>query len=299
MCELFLAIHTLLFGRKPEERIGGQVQIFRYIFVPTLLSLAAVKAATIYSTAPGAAAGGVTVNAEADFTFGRGALTLVLRNNLVNQVTDGQNLSAIFFTLKNEGAVVDLSSVAAVTNSGIQRTVTGIGANQFSDTAYGGANLWLLRFGDGVFTDSFHLSSTGLPQAKNTILGRPDGSNAYSDINSSIVGSVHNPFFAVSATWVFNITDATPGTSVSDVIFSFGSKPGSNVPARLYTDFTGSPTEVPEPLSFLLAASGLFFLYFLRRHQSAWSQYAPRANRTAATVLAKMYRSSHGDQLRI
>ena len=168
-----------------------------------------------------------------------------------------------------------------------------------TDTAYGGANLWLLRFGDGVFTDSFHLSSTGLPQAKNTILGRPDGSNAYSDINSSIVGSVHNPFFAVSATWVFNITDATPGTSVSDVIFSFGSKPGSNVPARLYTDFTGNPTEVPEPLSFLLAASGLFFLYFLRRHQSSSSQYAPRANRTAATVLAKMYRSSHGDQLRI
>jgi hypothetical protein len=95
---------------------------------------------------------------------------------------------------------------------------------------------------------------------KHTILGAPGAGGIYSNANGSIAGNdPHNPFLNQSATFTLNITGVTTNTTVSNVLFSFGTVSGNNVPGG------GNNSTVPEPVSLSLVGGGLLALGLLRK----------------------------------
>jgi hypothetical protein len=159
------------------------------------------------------------VNAQAVFTTGAGTLSISLSNLIVNQTSVGQNLSDLFFTINGITIGGSLTSSSAV-----QRDVASNGT--FTDGATVSTG-WQFTVSGGVF----HLNSlTGVNNASQTLIGLPDGSNVYSNANSSIAGSgPHNPFLRNDATFSLAFAGMTADTIISGATFSFGTTAGDNV----------------------------------------------------------------------
>src|SRR4030095_8109634 len=175
----------------------------------------------IFSTPAGATAGGQPVNATASFVTGDGFVSFVIANNQANPKSIIQAISDLSFNLSN-------------VTSGT------LGGHNFSQERIIAA--------DGTFTDgnvvdpgwalsnvgsTFHLNVLGTPIGPaHLIIGGPGLGSVYSNANPSIAGNgPHNPFLGLSA--VFQIVDPaiTIDTQVSNVVFSFGTEAGHNVPA--------------------------------------------------------------------
>ena len=175
-----------------------------------------------FSTPSGSTAGGQPVDASATFTAGAGTLDITIFNNQVNPTSVIQNVSDLFFSLSG------VTSGTLASSSGNEIFVAADGT-----TSAGGSGVstgWVLSISGGVF----HLDglNTAADVPAHTIIGAPDGSGVYSNANNSITGNgPHNPFLESGAT--FTITDAgiTADTSVSGVIFSFGTQSGTNIPS--------------------------------------------------------------------
>jgi hypothetical protein len=185
----------------------------------------------IFSTPAGATAGGQPVNATASFVTGDGFVSFVIANNQSNPRSVIQAISDLSFNLSN-------------VTSGT------LGAHNFSDERIIAA--------DGTFTDAtdtvdpgwalsnvgsiFHLNVLGTPIGPaHLIIGGPGLGSVYSNANPSIAGNgPHNPFLGLSA--VFQIVDPaiTIDTQVSNVVFSFGTEAGHNVPAGNNTPDSGA-----------------------------------------------------------
>jgi hypothetical protein len=175
-----------------------------------------------FSTASGSTAGGQPVDASASFTTGAGTLDITIFNNQVNPTSVIQNVSDLFFSLSG------VTSGTLASSSGNEIFVATNGT-----TSTGGSGVstgWVLSISGGVF----HLDglNTAADVPAHTIIGAPDGSGVYSNANPSIAKDTgpHNPFLESGAT--FTIADAaiTADTTVSGVIFSFGTESGTNVP---------------------------------------------------------------------
>jgi len=183
---------------------------------------------------------GDPVNATATFTPGAGTLHIDLVNNLINQNDVGQNISDLSFNIiKVTGAPVTGGSLT--NSSGLERTVsfkTGGGFTDGSNVSTG----WVLDS-----TTTYHLN--GLGTAANTpahtILGSPNGSNAYANANGSIVGNKpHNAFLVGTVGFDLTIPNIDANSVITDVHFSFGTTPGDNGHA-------------PEPASITLLGIGI------------------------------------------
>jgi hypothetical protein len=123
---------------------------------------------------------------------------------------------------------------------------------------------WDLEFGTGAFPTEFHLNDLGGGQPKLAIIGPPTA-GVYSSANGSIAGnSAHNPFFEQTATFTITNAAITTNTSISGVVFSFGTTAGDNYGGTCAPGACGSPT-IPEPITSGLVGSGLIGLFFLRR----------------------------------
>ncbi len=92
------------------------------------------------------------------------------------------------------------------------------------------------------------------------------GPGPYTNANGSIRdNNPHNPFINTSATWTLAFAGATAGTVISNVVFSFGTTPGANVP-------------VPIPAAVWLFGSGLLGLVAIaRRRQGGVMRGSPAA----------------------
>jgi hypothetical protein len=215
-----------------------------------MLVLATAAHANVFTfqTAPGATeSGGNAVNASGQVTTGAGTVTITLFNNLVNQTTVAQNISDFSFSLSGTTSLGSLAS-----SSGQEINVAANGTFATGSTVATG---WILS---SPSSGSYILDALAAGGAgpEHTILGAPGAGGTYSNANGSIAGNdPHNPFLNQSATFTLNITGVTASTNVSNVLFSFGTVSGNNVPGG----------GVPEPLSLSLVGSGLLALGLLRK----------------------------------
>jgi hypothetical protein len=237
-------------GKSVEGVLAGIASIGMLLFAQPVMAL------TIqFDTAAGATeAGGNAVAATAVFTTGVGTIDITLTNLLVNPLTIAQNLSDLTFHVTTGESTGTLSS-----SSGLERTIAANGT--FTDGAVVAAGWVLTTVGTDLHLDV--LSGPGHAGPAHTIVGLPDGSNVYSNANGSIAGNgPHNPFLFGDVTFSLNVAGVTAASSIDNVLFSFGTESGNNVPGE-----GPPPPLVPEPSTLLLLGAGLSGLGLLARRR--------------------------------
>jgi hypothetical protein len=189
-------------------------------------------------------------------------LQITLTDNLANPKSVGQLISDLQFSLSGvTGLSLSSMSSAGITIDGNHTSTTDTTVNSgWIEGAYGSGFLLCV-----ICAESFPKDDA---PAELII-----GPGPYTNANGSIAGnSPHNPFLNQTATFILSGTGITSSTSVSNVVFSFGTQFGSDV--------TGTPSgggvtlgagPVPEPGSATLAAGalGILALVLRRRHRRA------------------------------
>jgi len=220
-----------------------------------------------YNTAPGATAGGQPVDVTATFSTQAGQVVITVTDLQNNPTSDIQTLNGISFSLSTGQTVA-----SSFTEQAILRTVTGNGAGQYSDvgtptTLVSAPDKWNLNNSTGL---GIEITSIGNSGGHGTLIGGPDGSNAYAAANSSITNSNHNPFAAGTATFTLNIAGVTSSSTISAARFEFGTAAGTNLPGQ-----PGQPqaSPVPEPsvlaLSCVLGVAALGYRWKTRKPRAA------------------------------
>jgi hypothetical protein len=195
-----------------------------------------------FFTPPGSTAGGLPVNAEADFTTSAGQITIVLTNLQANPTSIIQAISDLFFSAQGLTTVGAGSFNAAGNYINISDTkvVTGAGSNLYN---------WELTNAAGTYHLNKLCGACGGPA------GLIIGPGPYTAANGSIAGNTaHNPFADQTATFTLALAGVTADTLISNVVFSFGTETGTNV-------------AVPIPAAIWLFGSGLLGLIGIARRR--------------------------------
>jgi hypothetical protein len=206
------------------------------------------------------------LKAQATFMPGAGSVSVTISDLLANPTSIGQAISDLSFTISG---ATGAGTYNAATTSATQTTIDTSNGTYSTPTPATGITAtnafhWELTNSGTTFT--LNDLSGGKPY--DLIIGPPDSNNKYSNANSSI--SQHNPSLFESATFGINIPGVTANSTVSNVVFSFGTGPEtflSGVPSG------PGPSAVPEPSAvFLLAA--VVGLVLFERHRRQRSRAA-------------------------
>lgn len=209
--------------------------------IALLVSSGAYAAVQTFSTPVGATVPGGPVNASATFTPGSGVLQITLSDLLPNPTTVTQLVSDLDFTLSVGGTSLLTSS------SGQEITINNNHTASLGSTVSTG---WVLGNYNGGLTLCVICPVGSNVSTQTAPAHLIIGPGPYSNANGSIAGNdPHNPFLNGSATFTISNSLITSGTTVGNVVFSFGTTPGVNVAAA-----------VPEPGSLALLGSGLLAL---------------------------------------
>jgi hypothetical protein len=199
------------------------MKILRYFITCAAVSCASVAYADsfTFSTPVGATAGGQPINVTAVFVTGFPFVQVTIINNQANPTSIIQAVSDLFF---------DLSSG---TNGSLQLSAGGE-RNIAADGTFTNGSVVDTGWALSNVGSTFHLNVLGTAIGPaHLIIGPPDNSAVYSNANGSIAGNgPHNPFLAESAMFFIFDLGITADTQVSNVLFSFGTEAGTNVPGN-------------------------------------------------------------------
>ena len=198
------------------------MKILRCIITCAAVSCVSVAYADLFtfSTPAGATAGGQPVNVTATFVTGFPFVQVTIINNQANPTNIIQAVSDLSFHLSSG------TSGSLQLSAGGERNIAADGTftnGSVVDTGWALSNVG----------STFHLNVLGTAIGPaHLLIGPPDNSNLYSHANGSIAGNgPHNPFLAENATFFITDRGITADTQVSNVVFSFGTEAGRNVPA--------------------------------------------------------------------
>jgi hypothetical protein len=201
------------------------------------------------------------VNASATITTGAGVVDITLSNLQTNILAADQLLSDVFFTLSGTTSNPTYPSNHAQTQNTVLVASGGTFTSSTNTVAWAlSENLGVIHL-DGLGSTATVPAAT-CNQPACTIIGPPTApaGTTYSNANSSIAGNgPHNPFIFETANFEIDVTGVTAGTTISNIVFSFGTASGDNI--------TGVPSPVPLPASVPLFGSGLALLGWLGRRR--------------------------------
>jgi hypothetical protein len=200
-----------------------------------------------YTTPSGSMSGGQPVNVTVTLTTSANDLSITLRNLEANPTSDSQSVNGISLSLSSSETAGSIFSSSAT-----MRTISGNAAGQYSDAGPSATNWFYHQANLGI-----EITNIGNPMAKETLIGDPNGGNAYAAANSSIAGANHNPFLAGTATFDLHIPGVTAASTITALQFEFSTSPGFNVTGH----DPGTPEvlipSTPEPSAVVLAISGI------------------------------------------
>jgi len=190
--------------------------------------------------------GGNPVAAQAIITTSLNTVTVTLKDLLANPTTVAQLISDVFFTLS--GSTSGSGSVSPTATSYIN-----VADNGTASAA--GAVPAVYAYTDT--SNTVHLTGIGSGTTGPCclIIGPAGAGGVYTNANDSITGNdPHNPFLNQTATFTLALAGVTAATTISNVIFSFGTAEGNNV-------------AVPIPAAAWLFVSGLLGLIGIARRK--------------------------------
>ncbi|HET6605606.1 MAG TPA: hypothetical protein VFG62_02990 [Rhodopila sp.] len=227
-------------------------------FLLAFLSLTPAHASVVY-TASGAPVTGINDSAKATFTLGAGTITVTLDElSQYSGQSDVGLLSGISFVVGPAVSGTTLSSytysgLASLSSSGTVTSTTDPGSATHWGTTVSGGTVYLATVGTGAAG----------AQPYDLIIG-PNSSGNFSSSYGSVSHSVinHLPVVLGEATFVISAPGVTSTTTISDMVFNFGTESGQTL--------TGKLVPSPEPASMVVLASGLLGMgVFARRKTRA------------------------------
>jgi hypothetical protein len=235
-----------------------------YLGLPVLIFAVTASASNVTSVTPPGSSTSGPVAASATFITGLGFVNVTLADLEINPSNVGQLLSGLSFTLSNGATTGTLFS-----STGTQVTVNS-GGTYSVGTA--GAAGWGLN---NKVSGGLQLNALGFIGSAGLIVGAPGAGGTYSNASSFIAGNSSH-FLSHSVSFIIDIAGVTSATTVTSATFSFGTTPGqfnvkgcvSTNPACAFGPGSDPVSQVPEPVSSVLTASGLIGLFFLRGHRA-------------------------------
>jgi hypothetical protein len=217
-------------------QLGKPLGISAVLGAALVLSGNSALASISYMTAAGAHDSNGSVDASASFTVGNGTVTVTLTDLLENPISSGQALSGVEFTVSGATSMATLASSSGVTSTitpGSGAYTPGVLTSPLDHwSANNGANLATVGIGGGKPYDLI----VGPDSA-----GSITGAGTYSNANNGF--SQFNPYVLGSATFTVDISGVTSNSTLSGVVFEFGTTPETVASVAVPTPY--SP--VPEP----------------------------------------------------
>jgi hypothetical protein len=220
----------------------------------------------VFTIPPNQTVGTSAVRASAEFDFDASAhtITIYLLNLISNPSTIGSVLGTVNFTLNGAGT----TPVPTIGSSGFSTfVVDNNGVPQVDNTNT--TPQWQVQHTGTAISFCTVCASGG--GNKEMIIGAPNASNVYAAANNSIssTNGPHNPFIIggggtyggnlaaldTTPSWVINVPTMTATTTVSSVIFGFGSAYGT-----IMYEEDAFTTPEPGPMICVFAGLGLIGL---------------------------------------
>jgi hypothetical protein len=244
--------------RKAANLLSGLILI---VLAGMTFAVDSQASVMVFTIPPNQTVGGNAVRASAEFDFNPSAhtITIYLLNLISNPAGITSVLGTVNFTLNGAGT----APVPTIVSSGFSTFLVDNNGVPLVDNTNTSPQWQIQHTGTAISFCTVCVSGGG---NKEMIIGAPNASNVYAAANNSIsnLNGPHNPFIIggggtyggnlatldTTPSWVISVPTMTATTTVSSVIFGFGSAYGTTMYEQ--DDFT-----TPEPASMICVFGGL------------------------------------------